>query len=206
VPTPAPDWTAALAHLRRVDRALAPVIKAHGAPALTPTRHPLESLGRAIVYQQLSGAAAGTIYKRFTALYRGKFPTPAALAATPEATLRACGLSFAKIRALHDLAAHVLDGRLTPRRLPTMTDAEVSAALLPVRGIGPWSVHMFQMFALCRPDILPTGDLGVQKGMQRHFGLRRLPTPERMAALAAPWRPFRTVGAWYMWRVLEGAA
>ena len=206
MPSPAPDWTAAMAHLRRRDRGLAPVIKAHGAPLLTPTRNPLESLGRAIVYQQLSGAAAGTIYKRFTALYRGRFPTPAALVATPEATLRACGLSFAKIRALHDLAAHVIDGRVVPRRLPAMTDDEVFAMLLPVRGIGPWSVHMFQMFALCRPDILPTGDLGVQKGMVRHFGLRKLPTPERMVTLAEPWRPFRTVGAWYMWRVLEGEA
>ncbi len=197
------DWTPALRHLRRHDAALAPVIRAHGPPTMTPTRNPLESLGRAIVYQQLTAAAAGTIYKRFTALSRGRFPTAAVLRATPTDTLRACGLSFAKIRALHDLADHVLDGRLTPRALPALTDDAVMAALLPVRGIGPWSVHMFQMFALCRPDVLPTGDLGVQKGMQRHFGLRALPTPARMATLAEPWRPFRSVGAWYMWRLLE---
>ncbi|MEZ4366540.1 MAG: hypothetical protein R2939_09670 [Kofleriaceae bacterium] len=199
------DWTAATRHLARRDRALAPLIRRVGPPTITPTRAPLTSLGRAIVYQQLSGAAAGTIYRRFTALYGGRFPSARRLAATSPEALRACGLSFGKIRALHDLAAHVGRRAVVPARLPTMTDAEIAAALLPVLGIGPWSVDMFLMFALARPDVLPTGDLGVQKGMQRHFGLRSLPSPAAMEQLAAPWRPFRTAGAWYMWRLLEQA-
>jgi DNA-3-methyladenine glycosylase II len=90
-----------------------------------------------------------------------------------------------------------------PSRLPGATDEEVAALLLPVRGIGPWSVDMFLMFALARPDVLPVGDLGVRKGMVRHFRLRKLPEPDRMQQLAAPWRPFRSVGSWYMWRLLE---
>jgi len=176
----------------------------HGAPTFVPTPDPIASLGRAIVYQQLSGKAAATIYGRFVALYPGKrFPRPAALLATPVDTLRACGLSAAKAAALRDLAAHVADRRLQPARLWAMTDEAVAAALLPVRGIGPWSVDMFLMFALCRPDVLPVGDLGVRKGMQRHFRLRKLPEPDRMRQLARAWEPFRSVGAWYMWRLLE---
>ena len=112
-------------------------------------------------------------------------------------------MSGAKAAAIKDLARHVLERKLVPARLPRATDQEVAAMLLPVRGIGPWSVDMFLMFALARPDVLPVGDLGVRKGMQRHFRLRTLPEPARMIALAAPWRPFRSIGAWYMWRLLE---
>ena len=198
------DWSAALRHLRAVDPTLAPVIDAHGPPALAPTTNPVQSLARAIVSQQLSGKAADTIWGRFRALYpRARFPAPAAILATPLERLRGAGLSGAKAAAIQDLARHVVERRLVPARLPTATDDDVAAMLLPIRGIGPWSVHMFLMFALVRPDVLPVGDLGVRKGMQRHFRLRALPTPERMTALAAPWRPFRSVASWYMWRLLE---
>jgi DNA-3-methyladenine glycosylase II len=121
----------------------------------------------------------------------------------PLERLRACGLSAAKAAALRDLAAHVADRRLRPAALWNLPDEAVAEALLPVRGIGPWSVDMFLMFALCRLDVLPVGDLGVRKGMQQHFRLRSLPEPDRMRQLARPWEPFRSVGAWYMWRVLE---
>lgn len=198
------DWSAALAHLEAADPALAPLIARHGAPTIEPTTDPVQSLARAIVSQQLSGAAARTIWGRVLALYpRGRFPGAARLLATPDASLRAAGLSGAKTAALKDLAQHVIDKRLVPRRLPLATDDEVAAMLLPIRGIGPWSVDMFLMFALARPDVLPVGDLGIQKGMQRHFRLRTLPTADRMVARAAPWRPYRTVACWYMWRVLE---
>ncbi|MBA3452189.1 MAG: DNA-3-methyladenine glycosylase 2 family protein, partial [Deltaproteobacteria bacterium] len=133
-----------------------------------------------------------------------KFPTPATILATPDTRLRAAGLSGAKAAAFKDLARHVIEAKLVPAKLPKLTDAEVSAVLLPVRGIGPWSVDMFLMFALARPDVLPVGDLGVRKGMQMHFNLRSLPEPDKMIKLAAPWRPYRSVGAWYMWRLLEG--
>lgn len=197
---------AAMRHLARVEPTLAPVMARHGPPTLKPTRRPVESIGRAIVYQQLSGAAAGTIYGRFKALFGGKFPSARVLQAAQPVALRAAGLSFAKIAALQDLAAHVTSRRLQPARLASISDDEVMAALLPIRGIGPWSVHMFLMFALGRPDVLPTGDLGIQKGMQQHFGLQALPSPEQMELLTTHWRPYRTVGSWYMWRVLEGEA
>lgn len=197
------DWGPATRHLRTVDKKLAPVIERHGAPAITPTTNAVRSLARAIVSQQLSGKAADTIWGRFLALYPGAFPKPAAILATEDAALRGAGLSGAKAAALKDLARHVVENKLVPARLPAATDEEVAAMLLPVRGIGPWSVDMFLIFALARPDVLPIGDLGIRKGMQRHFGLRKLPEADKMTRLAAPWRPYRSVAAWYMWRLLE---
>ena len=198
------DWTPALRHLRSADAKLAPIIDRHGAPTITPTGDAVHSLARAIVSQQLSGKAAATIWGRFLTLYPGgKFPRPAAILATEDAALRGVGLSGAKAAAIKDLARHVVEKRLVPARLPKSTDAEIAAMLLPVRGIGPWSVDMFLMFALARPDVLPVGDLGIQKGMQRHFRLRKMPDAARMTKLAAPWRPYRSVAAWYMWRILE---
>jgi DNA-3-methyladenine glycosylase II len=198
------DWSPALQHLREVDDKLAALIERCGSPTLAPTTDAVRSLARAIVSQQLSGKAAATIWERVLALYPGKrFPRPAAILATPDAALRGAGLSGAKAAALKDLARHVVDKKLVPARLPAATDAEVAAMLLPVRGIGPWSVDMFLMFALARLDVLPVGDLGIRKGMQRHFGLRKLPEADRMMKLAAPWRPYRSVAAWYMWRLLE---
>lgn len=198
------DWAPALVHLRSADPKLAPVIDRHGSPTLAPTPHAVRSLARAIVSQQLSSKAADTIWQRVLALYpRGRFPNAAAIIATPDAALRGAGLSGAKAAALKDLARHVVERKLVPARLPAATDDEVAAMLLPVRGIGPWSVHMFLMFALARPDVLPVGDLGIRKGMQQHFGLRKLPDADRMTRLAAPWRPYRSVAAWYMWRLLE---
>lgn len=201
---PAIDWAPAIRHLRTVDRKLAPVIERHGDPTIAPTANAVRSLARAIVSQQLSSKAADTIWGRFQALYPGtRFPRPAAILATPDAALRGAGLSGGKAAALKDLARHVVENKLVPARLPAATDEQVAAMLLPIRGIGPWSVDMFLMFALARPDVLPVGDLGVRKGMQRHFGLRKLPEADKMSKLAAPWRPYRSVAAWYMWRLLE---
>jgi len=201
------DWQPALHHLRTADAKLAPVIDRHGEPTITPTTDAVRSLARAIVSQQLSGKAAATIWERVLALYPGRrFPRAAAILATPDAALRAAGLSGAKAAALKDLARHVVDKKLVPARLPAATDEEVAAMLLPVRGIGPWSVDMFLIFALARPDVLPVGDLGIRKGMQRHFRLRKLPEAARMHKLAAPWQPYRSIASWYMWRLLENAA
>jgi DNA-3-methyladenine glycosylase II len=201
------DWTPALAHLSDADPRLQPLIAKHGAPTLTPSKDAVHSLARAIVGQQLSGKAASTIWGRVLDLYpRRKLPRAATILATPDAKLRAAGLSAAKTAAVKDLARHVVEKRLVPSRLPAATDEEVAAMLLPVRGIGPWSVDMFLMFALARPDVLPVGDLGIKKGMQRHFKLRALPEADRMVKLAAPWRPYRSVAAWYMWRLLEPPA
>ncbi|MGE0399560.1 MAG: DNA-3-methyladenine glycosylase [Kofleriaceae bacterium] len=198
------DWSEAIAHLTKADQKLVPLIEKHGHPTIAPGRDPVHSLARAIVSQQLSGKAADTIWGRFVALYpRKAFPAPAKILATPDEQLRAVGLSGAKAAAIKDLARHVVEKKLVPSKLTGLTDAEISAALLPVRGIGPWSVDMFLMFTLARPDVLPVGDLGIRKGMQKHFRLRKLPEAKKMIALAAPWKPYRTIGSWYMWRLLE---
>ncbi|HWO26220.1 MAG TPA: DNA-3-methyladenine glycosylase [Kofleriaceae bacterium] len=203
-PPAAVDWSPALRHLADIDPRFSPLIEQHGPPTYTPTRDPVLSLARSIVYQQLSGKAATTIWNRVLELYpRRRFPPPRAILDTPDEKLRAAGMSGAKTAAIKDLARHVVEKRLVPSRLPAATDEEIAAMLLPVRGIGPWSVDMFLMFALARPDVLPVGDLGVRKGMQRHFRLRSLPEPERMRKLAQPWQPYRSVGSWYMWRVAE---
>lgn len=200
----ASDWTAAISHLRTADSRIGALIDRHGHPTIAPRKDPIQSLARAIVGQQLSTMAASTIWGRFLALYpKAKFPKPAEILATDDTKLRAAGLSGAKAAAIKDLARHVIEKKVVPAQLGKLDDVAVSAMLLPVRGIGPWSVDMFLMFCLARPDVLPVGDLGIRKGMQIHFGLRKLPEAKRMLALATPWRPYRTIASWYMWRLLE---
>jgi DNA-3-methyladenine glycosylase II len=201
---PTLDLTAALKHLRRVEGPMAALIGRHGRPDFRRTRDSFASLGRAIIYQQLSGKAAETIYRRFLALYSpARFPRPAQLLATTQERLRSVGVSRAKASYLLDLAQKYADGTIEPRRFTQLDNQALGAMLTQVKGIGPWSVDMFLMFDLQRPDILPVGDLGVRKGMQRYFALSDLPAPKQMTELAAPWQPFRSVAAWYMWRVAE---
>lgn len=181
------------------------LIDRYGAPPLKRSRDTFGSLGRAIVYQQLSGSAAGTIYRRLLELFGNsrRFPRPPEILATTEASLRSAGLSRAKASFLHDLARHFDDGRIVPRRLHRASNEEIAAALTQVKGVGPWSVDMFLIFALNRPDVLPVGDLGIRKGMQRYFRKRSLPEAPAMRRMAEPWRPYRSVASWYMWRVAE---
>lgn len=181
------------------------LIDRYGAPPLSRSRDTFGSLGRAIVYQQLSGNAAGTIYRRLLELFgnRRRFPRPPQILATSEADLRSVGLSRAKASFLHDLARHFDDGRIVPRRFRRASNEEIAAALTQVKGVGPWSVDMFLIFALNRPDVLPVGDLGIRKGMQGYFRKRSLPEAPAMRRMAEPWRPYRTVASWYMWRVAE---
>ncbi|WP_199350850.1 DNA-3-methyladenine glycosylase family protein [Haliangium ochraceum] len=201
---PVLDIAASLVHLRGTGAHMPALIAVHGPPDLARTRNSFASLGRAIVYQQLATRAAAAIYARFLALFpRGRFPTPAALLAVSEDTLRSAGLSRAKATALRDLAAKFADGSVRSRQFSRMDADELRATLTQVRGIGPWSVDMFLIFGLMRPDVLPVGDLGVRKGMQRYFELEELPKPAEMQELAAPWAPFRSVASWYMWRVAE---
>jgi 3-methyladenine DNA glycosylase/8-oxoguanine DNA glycosylase len=198
------DLAAAAAHLTKVEPRFAPLVERHGVPDLTPTKDPFANLGRAIIYQQLAGAAAATIYKRFCALFgSSKFPTATRLAAATVDSLRPAGISRGKALALIDLATHFTDGRVKPRALLAATDADVSAMLLPIRGIGPWSVDMFAMFGLGRPDVWPVGDFGVRQGLQYFLHLRAMPEAQRMEKAARPWRPWRSLAAWYMWRVVE---
>lgn len=207
--TTAPPWDVAEArgHLAAADSRLAPVIHHLGDRpfAISPPRSLFAALVEAIVYQQLTGKAAATIHARVLAHYRPRrHPRPEDLLATPDATLRACGLSGAKTRALKDLAARTLAGELpTLPALQTMDDEAIARAVSTVRGIGRWTADMLLIFNLGRPDVLPVGDYGVQKGAQRLYRLRALPSPARLASLAERWRPWRSLGSWYMWRVLE---
>lgn len=198
------DMPAALRHLRRVDGPMNALIDAHGAPDFSRTRNSFASLGRAIIYQQLNGKAAGSIYKRFLALFpRAAFPKPEVLAQVPSDQLRSVGVSRAKASYLLDLAEKYRDGMITPRRFSRMDNDELLAHLTVVKGIGPWSVHMFLMFGLCRPNVLPVGDLGVQRGVQMYFDLDDLPKPAVMESVCQPWQPYRSVASWYMWRLIE---
>ncbi|MEP6779782.1 MAG: DNA-3-methyladenine glycosylase, partial [Gemmatimonadaceae bacterium] len=160
-----------------------------------------DHLTRNIVYQQLSGAAAGTIHGRFVdRCGDGKTPTPERLLAIDVETLRSCGLSAAKVAAIRDLALHVHDNRLPLDKLESMDDAAIIESLVAVRGIGVWTAQMFLMFRLGRPDVLPVLDLGVRKGTQRIYRMRKLPDAARLEKTAKTWKPWRSVASWYCWR------
>lgn len=202
------DPTHPSARLADLDETMAGLVARHG-PCPIPTRDdhgPYESLFRAIVYQQLSGKAAGTILGRVLARFgdADATPDPAAFVATPDEDLRACGLSRQKIAALKDLAAKRLDG-LVPARgeIEHLGDDEIVARLTAVRGVGRWTVEMYLMFTLGRPDVWPVDDLGVRKGWALAHGLSETPGPKAIASAADHLRPFRSHAAWYCWRVLD---
>jgi DNA-3-methyladenine glycosylase II len=168
------------------------------------TRHPFAALVRAVIAQQLSGKAAQTIHERVLALVGGlEALQPHTLLALDQAALRAAGLSRQKISYLQDLAAHVLDGRLNLAALEDLPDDEVIRAITAVRGFGVWSAEMFLIFRLNRPDVFPLTDLGIVKGVQKLFSLKGRPAPRTMMRLAEAWRPYRSVAAWYLWRIHE---
>jgi DNA-3-methyladenine glycosylase II len=171
------------------------------------TQGQFAGLVEAIVSQQLSSKAAATIFARVKALAPGGALTdPRALLAVPEAALRGAGLSGSKASYVRDLAERLADGRLDLATLAALGDEEVVEALCSVKGIGRWTAEMFLMFRLGRRDVLPVGDLGIQKGMMRLFALKKLPPPERMRRLARPWEPYRSVACWYLWRLTERPA
>lgn len=217
------DVAGALRHLRKADPVLAGVMRRSVRYNVVPdgTQSLFHALSESIVYQQLSGKAAATIFSRFVGLYsngaapaglrqresgnrRRRFPKPEDVLATPHEVLRSAGLSNNKALALKDLAARTVDGTVPPlRSVKRMSDAELIERLTTVRGIGVWTVEMLLMFRLGRPDVLPVGDLGVRKGYMLAYGLEAMPKPKELLALGEVWRPFRSVGSWYMWRACE---
>jgi 3-methyladenine DNA glycosylase/8-oxoguanine DNA glycosylase len=203
------DHVAGIAHISKDDAKLAAVI------AKTRDFHlnidelesPYEALLEAIAYQSISGLAARTIFARVKALgSNGRPPTPDQLLAVSDNTLREAGLSFAKIAAARDLAQKTIDGIVpTLEEAHKMSDDELIERLDSVRGIGPWTVEMFLIFRLGRPDVLPIHDYGVQKGFAITYGKRKIPKPKDLAKFGEKWRPYRTIASWYMWRAIDTA-
>jgi len=198
------------AHLRRADPVMGRLIDDFGGPLpaerdgrARPADH-YGALVRSIAGQQLSVKAAASIWRRLVERHGGSMPTPEQiLADDPEEMRVACGFSRAKVAYLRSLAEHVLSGELELERLPELPDGEVIRELTAIKGIGEWTAHMFLMFTLHRPDVLPTGDLGVRNAAMRAYGLAAPPAPVELEAIAEPWRPHRTRACEYLWRSLD---
>ncbi len=196
----------AVMHLKAADPVLSAIIDRVGECRLEFRDPDFSSLARSIVYQQLSGKAATTILRRLIEALPGGALTPAAiLALTPE-QMRVLGLSGQKTSYIRDLAERTQAGELDFARFPEMTDADVIEHLTRVKGVGVWTAHMFLIFALRRPDVLPVGDLGVRAAIRKAYRLRALPKPERVEKIAKRWHPYTSVAAWYLWRSLDGDA
>jgi DNA-3-methyladenine glycosylase II len=201
----------AVAHLREADPVMRDIIERVGPCMLGaatdrggPARDHYGALVRAIVGQQLSTKAARSIYERLTARFDGRTPSPAeVLADDPEQFRAAAGLSRSKVLFLRDLAERVESGELVLEDLDAMPDEEVADRLVQVKGVGQWTVDMFLIFHLGRPDVLPVGDLGVRRAAMLSYNLRKLPEPPRLTKLARPWRPWRSIASWYLWASLR---
>lgn len=207
--TPPFDLATACAHVARRDRTLARVMREVGPCGLeiSARQSPYEALAQSIVYQQLSGRAAATIYARFCRLFGStRCPRPAKVVEAKVELLRTAGLSRTKSEALRDLAAKALDGTVPTRaRTEKISDEDLIERLTEVRGVGRWTVEMFLIFTLGRPDVLPVDDYGVRKGFARAFGRRVLPRPKELNGHGECWRPYRTVASWYLWRANDSA-
>jgi DNA-3-methyladenine glycosylase II len=192
----------AVNHLKKCDPVLRVIIERVGPCRMEYGSAEFHSLAEAIVYQQLNGKAAVTIFNRFAAL-AGEPLTPEGILKLTDEQLRSVGLSKQKSAYLKDLAAKTAAGQLDFRRLPELSDEEVIQHLTQVKGIGVWTAHMFLMFSLRRPNVLPTGDYGVQMAVKKHYKKRKLPKPKDMEKIARAWEPYRSVACWYMWRSLD---
>ena len=201
------DHDEAHRHLAGTDPRFAELIarSRHYEIKILPAINPFDALAESIAYQQLSGKAAATIWKRVRALFpRRKHLDPKLVLATPDEKFRAAGLSRSKIAALKDLAAKTIDGTVpSSRALARMSDEEIIARLTSVRGIGRWTAEMLLLFDLGRLDVWPVADYGLRKGFAKTFGRRKLPTPKQLTKFGEKWRPYRSVAAWYFWRALD---
>ncbi|HEV3205911.1 MAG TPA: DNA-3-methyladenine glycosylase [Terriglobales bacterium] len=192
----------AIHHLKKSDPVLSAIIERVGPCRMEFGPPEFHSLAEAIVYQQLNGKAAVTIFKRFAAL-AGDPVTAEGILKLTDAQMRTVGLSKQKTSYLQDMAERAARGELDFKRLPQMTDAEVIEHLTQVKGVGVWTAHMFLMFTLRRPNVLPTGDYGVQVAIKKHYKKRKLPKPVQMEKIARAWEPYRSVACWYLWRSLD---
>jgi 3-methyladenine DNA glycosylase/8-oxoguanine DNA glycosylase len=192
----------AVRHLKQSDPILRAIIDRIGPCRMEFGPPEFHSLAEAIVYQQLNGKAAVTIFKRFSDV-AGDPVTPQGILKLTETQMRQVGLSKQKSSYLRDMAEKAAQGLLDFSRLGEMTDEEVIEHLTQVKGVGVWTAHMFLMFTLRRPNILPTGDYGVQVAMKKHYKKRKLPKPQQMEKIARAWEPYRSIACWYLWKSLD---
>ena len=196
---------AAAKHLSKHDAVLAPVIAQAGIATFEPHQDYYGALVNSIIGQQLSVKAAASIKQRFRDLFGGKFPSPEEILTKSGDELRAIGFSYAKGRYVHDLAQHILDGKVRFDKLDEQSNEEIIAELTDVKGVGEWTVHMFLMFCMGRLDVLPVGDLGIRNGVRALYGFNDAPTPEQIREVATKnnWHPYESVASWYVWRFLD---
>jgi len=195
----------ALKDLSNADQRMGKLIEKFGPPNFNLMNNYYESLVRSIVYQQLSGKAASIIYERFLDLFVFDiYPKPKDVLEVSIETLRSSGLSYQKVNYIRDLSEKWQDGTMNLTDIDSMTDEEISSELIKVKGIGQWTADMFLMFTLGRPDVFPFGDLGIQKGVMILTNMNRLPTQKEMERKTKKWQPYRTVAAWYLWKLVDG--
>jgi 3-methyladenine DNA glycosylase/8-oxoguanine DNA glycosylase len=199
------NYRKSINHLKRVDPVLAEIIEKVGPCRLRVVSEGthFQALTRSIVFQQLSGKAAATILSRVTALFPGNIPTAVGVTRITDEQFRSAGLSRQKIGYLRDLAAKVASGALPLEAVDSMTNDDLIAHLVQVKGIGRWTAQMFLMFRLGRLDVLPELDLGIQNAIQRAYRKRKRPSPKEVARIGAKWAPHGSVASWYLWRSLE---
>jgi len=192
----------AINHLKKSDPVLCAIIDRVGSFRMNYDEPAFASLAEAIVYQQLHGKAAATIFKRLTDL-TGLPLKPEGILKLSETQMRAVGLSKQKLSYLRDLASKAQSGEVDFAQLPELEDLEVIKELTKIKGIGVWTAHMFLMFSLRRPNVLPTGDLGIQMAIRKHYRKRKIPKPAQMEKIAKCWEPYRSVACWYLWRSMD---
>jgi DNA-3-methyladenine glycosylase II len=192
-------------YLSQHDPVLRPVIAAVGPTTIRPHTDYYRELVDSIISQQLSVKAAAAIEGRFAALFGGTFPTPEQILTKSEDDLRAIGFSYAKARYVRDLAVKILDGSVTFKKLNMLSNEQVVAEFIQVKGIGEWTMHMFLMFCMGRSDVLPVGDLGIKNGIRALYGLPAAPSPDeiRTIALQNNWHPYESIASWYVWQSLK---
>ncbi len=192
----------AINHLKKTDPVIAAIIERVGPFRMQKRPATFWALARAIVFQQLTGKAATTIWNRLEAAAGGAV-TPESILALSDEQMRACGLSKQKLSYVRDLAARTLSREIDFERIDQWTDEEVVEHLTRVKGVGEWTAHMFLMFALQRPNVLPTGDYGIRAAMKKAYRMRKMPTPKRMQQIAKCWHPYCSFACWYLWRSLD---
>jgi DNA-3-methyladenine glycosylase II len=197
--------TEAIIHLRRTDPVLGGIIERVGDYRIEFREPGFETLVKSIVYQQLSGRVASVIFARLVEAAGGRL-TPETILKLRPARMRAKGLSAQKTAYIRDLARHTRDGRVIFEELDGLADGEVIEHLTQVKGIGVWTAHMFLIFALRRPNVLPTGDLGIRSAIRKAYGLSDLPKPAEIETIAERWHPYCSVASWYLWRSLDPSA